>query len=642
MSAIFGIYYLDGRKADTTDLKRMSERLAHRGSDGTGFWNEGSVGFGHRMLWVTPESLHEKLPFFYSSNGTQVTITAEARLDNRDELIKAFDLSSRSHELITDSELIVRAYQEWEEACPEKLLGDFAFVIWDHRQQKLFCARDPFGIKPFFYFYLPNRIFVFASEIKALFCVPGIPQKLNETMVADFLAQIYEDKWITFYRNILRLPPAHRLRVEGGKLSTEQYWSLDPSREIKIGSDEEYEETFRHLFTEAVHARLRCAFPAGLMLSGGLDSSSIACIARMKLSQSSQSPLHTFSFVFDEVPECDERPYIDAVLAQGGFKPHYIHGDRLSPLVDLERIQWLGDEPYSGPTFATAWASYKEAKEQKVRMILNGIGGDEAVWYNLTFLTEFARAGKWREINTELNDYSRLRGTSFRKKIKILWLRCLKPFVPEIPRRVWRQIHGRGEQLFFADTLIRPEFARRMNLEERSKVLHSPWYRNFSSLREEQYFYLTTHLKTTAIETYDRATALFSCEHRYPFFDKRLLEFCLALPPEQKFRQGYNRRIVRQALQDALPVKIRERITKMDASPNIFRGLLFFEQERLENMILKDPGIIEDYVNISALRSAYQRYSSHRTFGEVREEDFYDIWNAVTLALWLRSTDLKP
>src|SRR6267142_6895205 len=281
MSAILGIYYLDSRPVDRMDLDRMIETLAHRGSDGSGVWNDKSVGLGHRMLWTTPESLHERLPL--AKDG--LTITADARIDNRDELINLLRLPPRPSESISDSELILAAYELWGEHCPEKLLGDFAFAIWDSRKQLLFCARDHFGVKPFYY-YSSDKVFTFATEIKALLRLPEVPRQLNETKIAAHLTSIDIDKEITLYRDILRLPPAHSIKVNREGIRVQSYWSLDPSRSQVMRSDEEYAEAFRELFTEAVRCRLRSAFPLGFMLSGGLDSSSVTCVARNLLAQS--------------------------------------------------------------------------------------------------------------------------------------------------------------------------------------------------------------------------------------------------------------------------------------------------------------------------------------------------------------------
>ena len=326
MSAIAGIVRLDGAPADRANLDRMLERLAHRGPDGHGSHIADSCGLGHRMLWTTPESLHERLPLTDSTGD--LTLTADARIDNREELCSLLSAPST----VTDADLILQAYARWGERCPERLLGDFAFALWDARRGLLFCARDHFGVKPFYYHHRPGRLFAFASEIKGLLVLSEVPRRLNETRVADYLVPLLEDKEITFYEEIVRLPPAHRMAVTREGVRMEQYWAPDPEREIRMKSDGEYAEAFREIFTEAVRCRLRSAFRVGSMLSGGLDSSSIVCVARELLAKNGGGKLHTFSAIFPDVPECDEREYIDEVIAGGGLEPHLVRGDQLKLL----------------------------------------------------------------------------------------------------------------------------------------------------------------------------------------------------------------------------------------------------------------------------------------------------------------------
>ena len=266
MSGIMGIYHLDGHPVDREKISKMVDILAHRGVDGADIWLDKSVGFGHRMLWTTPESLIEKLPLVKQDGD--LVITSDARIDNREELIAKLQINNRPSDKIVDSELILAAYEKWGEHCPEHLLGDFAFAIWDKRKQKVFCARDPMGVKPFYY-YRSNRLFAFASEIKALLCLPEIPRKINELGIGLYLAGISEDEEITFYQNIQRLPKAHSIAISSQSNKLQRYWSLDPSRELKLSSNEEYAEAYREIFTEAVRCRLRSAFPVGSMLSGG-------------------------------------------------------------------------------------------------------------------------------------------------------------------------------------------------------------------------------------------------------------------------------------------------------------------------------------------------------------------------------------
>jgi asparagine synthase (glutamine-hydrolysing) len=174
VSGIVAVYHLDRRPVCRKDLEGMSLILAHRGPDGAGLWSEGAVGLGHRMLWTTQESLGERLPMV-SKNGRFV-LTADARIDNRPEVLAALGLTDRPDGKVSDSALILAAYEIWGVRCPERLLGDFAFVLWDRHQQTLFCARDHFGVKPLYYYYRPGHLFACASEIKALLCLPEVPR----------------------------------------------------------------------------------------------------------------------------------------------------------------------------------------------------------------------------------------------------------------------------------------------------------------------------------------------------------------------------------------------------------------------------------------------------------------------------------
>ena len=168
------------------------------------------------------------------------------------------------------------------------------------------------------------------------------------------------------------------------------YWSLDPTSELRLGSDEEYAAAYREMFTEAVRCRLRSAFPRGSHLSGGLDSSSVTCVARKLSQQTDTARWHTFSNIFEDVPQCDERPFINAVLAQGGYIPHYIHADRSSPLMDLERVFWHQEEPAIGPNHFLPWQLNRAASQAGVRVVLDGFDGDTTVSHGAVRFTELA------------------------------------------------------------------------------------------------------------------------------------------------------------------------------------------------------------------------------------------------------------
>ncbi len=626
MSAIVGIYHREGRQIERADLDRMVEAVAHRGPDGAEVWCDGSVGLGHRMLWTTPESLEESQPL--ASRSGDLVLTADARIDNREELLATLGLSRDGHDHLCDSELILAAYERWGEHCPEKLLGAFAFALWDGRKQQVFCARDHFGVKPFYY-YDRYPSFAFGSEAKALLCLPEIIPLLNELRIADYLVPMLGDKAITFYQDILRLPPAHAMVVtpEGTRLW--EYWSLDPFRELRLSSDREYADAFREIFGEAVRCRLRAAFPVGALLSGGLDSSAVACMARDLLDEHRGEPLPTFSAVFEDVPQCDERPFIDAVLHQGGFEPHFVRADRLSPLTDLEKVLWHQDEAFYFPNLFMHWGLLGAVNRQGVRVLLDGLDGDTTVSHGIPYLTELARKGRllalFRETMWLSQRFNHL------SPWMLIRRRVFKPFAPKPVQQLWQVLSG-GKA--FSST-VNPDFAGRIGLVERFEALGWMSARPPRTAREEHHRRLTWGGIPFVLEVADKAGAAFSVESRYPFFDKRLVEFCLALPPDQKLKRGWTRMVLRRAMDGILPLEIQWRGDKSDLSTNFNRGLFTTDRQLVEDVVLDNPQPIAGYVTMAALRTAYARCLS-----EPRTEDVMAVWRAVSLAHWLNHTGL--
>ena len=628
MSGIVGIYHVDGKTVDLSDVRRMTERLAHRGPDGSDTWHSGPIGLGHRMLWTTPESLHERLPLV-SDDGHRA-LTADARIDNRDELITTLNITTPPERLV-DSALILHAYERWGESCPEHLIGDFAFAIWDDEKQHLFCARDHMGVKPFYY-YCSDELFTFASEIKALFCLPEVPRELNEAIVACYLTESCDDRTVTSYRNVLCLPAAHAITITQKEVTLRPYWSLDPTREIRFNTDEEYERAFRELFTEAVRCRLRSAFTVGAELSGGLDSSSIVCVARELLQQEGDvSRLHTFSAIFDEVQEVDERHYIHAVLAGGNLEPHYVHPDQLSLFTEVARRFWHVEEVYGlTPTSITYWKIYEAAKDSGLRVLLSGEWGDVVVSHGAGSLADLALRGNWLTVLRELAALSKFYGES---KREVLFYQVVLPLVPRGARRVWRRIrHRRPYVRVPSFRLVSADFAKRTELAKRIEAHAGAAEGRPRSSRESHYNNLTELSIQNGLETVDKEAACFSLELRHPFLDRRVIEFCLALPPGQKIRRGYPRAIVRHALAHLLPAEVQWRVTKAVANPYIEHALLTFDRERVKDVLFTNSDVLEPYADSSALREMCHQLA-HGDYRKLRS-----IWHAIVLGLWLRET----
>lgn len=639
MSAIAGLYHLDGRPVDQPALVRMVASLAHRGPDGSGLWQTGSIGLGHQLLWTTPAVRCEPLP--RANARGDLVITADARIDNREELSACLRLDGRPAGPLDDGAVILAAYARWGEACPAQLLGDFAFAIWDGRRQVLFCARDQIGVKPFYYYHATGQLFAFASEIKALLSLPQVPRRVNEAGVADFLAGWFDDPSGTLYQAISRLPPGHTLTVGRAGARLRRYYALDPAFELPPASDEAYAEGFRERFTAAVRRRVRGAAPVGAALSGGLDSSAIACTARQVLAANGNRRLATFSAIFPDLPAADlrridERQYIEAVLATGGFEAHVVHADRLSPLGAAEKVLWHTDEAYNAPNLYLHWALYERARQQGVRVFLDGIDGDTTVSHGVAYLAELVWRGRWRTLMAEATALASRSPGSFTAR-RIIWQYGLRPLAPDPAVWLWRTLRGQRPPLAPPGTTINPELARRVGLAERSRAR---WVREGvpqRSARADHVHGLTSPLIPYVLELADKAAAAFALEPRYPFFDRQLIEYCLALPGHQKLRGGWTRAILRRAMDGILPAAIQWRSDKANLSPNFRRGLLQHEHDLLETVILQEPRRIQRFVDVPALQAAYRRFRDHPLHSN---QDAVAVFRAATLALWLRTARL--
>ncbi|NJR40334.1 MAG: lasso peptide isopeptide bond-forming cyclase [Leptolyngbyaceae cyanobacterium CSU_1_4] len=641
MSGILGIYNLDDRSVNRQDLSRMSDVLMHRGRDGSGIWQEGAIGLGHRMLWTTPESLLEKLPL----QGNGLVLTADARIDNREELIESLGLNHLPTEKITDSDLILFAYQHWGRDCPEHLLGDFAFAIWDEKNQQLFCARDHFGVKPFYY-HVSSQTWVFASEIKALFEVEIVPQQLNEERIADYLLNQFDDKEITFYQEILRLPPAHSLTVSSKGVQVSAYWAIDPKQTLKFDTPEQYAQEFQKIFAEAVRCRLRSALPVGAMLSGGLDSSSIACMAS-RLTEPDR-PLPTFSAIFDEVPNCDERAYINPVLEQGKFDPHYIYGDQVSPLVDIKQVLWHQDQPLFAYNLFLNWSLYRVAEAHHTRVILDGFDGDSTVSHGTSYLLELAQSWRWLRLYQEVRGLNQNFDQQFQGTFKVLfWRYGVQPvltkilplrFIKRVGRAIDRKINrAKSAQALSWDHAIHPSFVQRLNLATRrqNKPILIP--QDISPAKAAHYYSLVRGIMPYTLEVLDHAAAAFSIELRFPFWDKRLIEFCLAIPPEQKIEQGWTRMILRRAMAGILPDAVQWRRGKANLGSSFDYSLLTYEKERLKELFLNTSQNHSLYLNQENLQQSCDRFMNSKS----QENDVSSLWQALSLSVWMKEKEFR-
>jgi asparagine synthase (glutamine-hydrolysing) len=630
LSAIAGIYFLDGRNVEADLLLQMTDRLAHRGSDDVGIWWRQSIGLSQRMLWTTSESRFEKLPL--TMRDGMLVLTADARIDNRQDLIQFLNISGDENRQITDSELILDAYIKWGEACTQHLVGDFAFVVWDAQNRKLFCARDPMGVKPFYYFF-SKKLFAFASEIKALFCVPEIPRVLNEVHIGEQLAWLSSAD-TTYFQDIFRLPAAHSLSLSNEGIKLNRYWLFESIRGVKFKKEDEYFEAFRHILSKAVYCRLRSDFPVGSSLSGGLDSSSIACIARNHFREAGSVPLHTFSAIFPDLPEedlpiIDERRFIQAVLDQGGFSPLWIEADKLSPFTGVAGLLWEDDEPIVAPNLYLHAAMFKTAQDQGIRIFLDGTDGDTAISYGYQYLAELSSKGRWIKLIKESSAIAQHYPDSPAVTRKIIWKHGIRPLVPELFVKIGRSMRKKEAPSWDLGKAINPDFARRIRLQERiSRVEEYRW----QGAMDQHWKMINQALYPYVLEISDKATSRFSIEGRYPFFDRRLLDFAVGLPARFKLRDGWSRYILRKSMEGILPGEVQWRFQKSNLSPNFQRRLIDSNQIELDRVINDENEVLQPFLDLNSLKEIYRVYRHHPLQSP---NEALIIFQAYVLARWL-------
>lgn len=627
MSGITGIFRRDGKDVDPADIKKMNDKIAHRGPDGSRVWCEGPVAFGHQMLHTTQESLHEILPFEDEEFG--LVITADARIDNRKDL--APKLGIEDNEYVSDSYFIVKAYEKWGEKCPEELLGDFTFVIWDKNKEQLFCARDHMGVKPFYY-YLSKDSFFFASEIKALFTIPEIPLEINELKIAIHLMIIPTDKLYSFYNNIFSLSSSHLLKITNKEYKIKQYWKLDPNLKTIFDSDEEYVNAFREIFKESVNCRLRSAFPIGFELSGGLDSSSVVCVARDILNRKDQSSnnIHTFSLIFDEFPQVDERYYINKIVETGGIEPNFMLGDRVSPLEQVDTILWYQDQPFQTPNMSLHWRNFSSMEKNERRVILGGNGGDQVVSRGNYYLHDLANSHQWKNFFNELRCYSKRTQKSL---FSILLYRFVFEFLPRNLKTFLAKIsfipifNSQDTTLILNKNLIE-RLGGRDHLKELAGISKEN-KKSQNRARKHHYYLLNDASHQYVLEIQDRIASGFSIEVRHPFFDKRLVEFCYSIPNEMKFRLGWDRYILRMAMENILPPEVQWRPLKKYFTPILKRNLLLLEKNNLEKNLFNENYKIKEYVDLDFLKQIFEK-------NELNQGNYSaTLWHVLILSLWL-------
>lgn len=627
MSAIAGIVEGSGRPANEHLVRSMLAAMAPRAPDGTAVLSAGRAALGHGALRTLPED--EAQPI--EEDG--LLISADARIDNREELGVLLGVSDPT---ISDARLILRAYRRWGEGCADRLLGDFAFVIWDSKEQTLFAARDFIGVKPLF-LHCGNHRLILASAIYGVLAEGTAPRHIVEARLAEFLAGLAPPADQTLYADVQRLPPAHWLKFKDGGLTLRRYWRAPegPGQPVPDAP-----QAFAELMGAAVKARLRSTSAPGAMLSGGLDSSAIACLARPLTATAFGAPLPTFSVVFDRTPDWNERPYIEAALATGSFDAHFIDGHGLSAVQRLENLLAAQGGPFLAPNLELTSEVYRASAAAGVRVLLSGHGGDEVVSQGFGRLRELAKAGRWGKLWRE----SRAAANLFGEPAIPTFLRYFEQFGPgrRLPYRLRRALQKASGPAVAPPpwgAIINPDLIERAGLRElRREALEAA--SAASTQREAHLAEVDARQQSYGLEILDRAAAEAGVEVRFPFWDRRLLEFCLRLPGEEILDGGWPRRILRRGMEGILPPMIQWRRDKLDFTPHVVIDLLDRHGGLLDEVIVSDAQDMGQFIDLAGAREALERLRRERE--RASGLDFQLVWRSVAFAVWLKSERARP
>lgn len=530
MSGFVAILHRDGRPVEPARLAALTDALQFRGPDGRATWLRGPVGLGHARFTTHPARDAEPQPLTLDE---RYRLAGDIRLDAREELVAALTATAGAEPVakdVSDAALVLRAYRAWGPDCVARLHGDFAFALWDEREQRLFCARDRFGVRPLFYAAFGDLLLA-GNTLGALRRHPRVGAALDELALADFLTCGYPlDPAITFFRDLRRLPAAHRLVASPGALRIERYWALPEEPEVRHRRAEDYVEQFKEVLSRAVADRTGGGL-VGLSLSGGLDSGAIAATVAGRLGPGPAHAAHAFCSGWN-CAFADPEPRAAARTAQAlGLPLEIIEAPDDVPLARPDST-WIEPEP-SADLFPTQFVASLARMAATTRVNLDGQGGDE-IFKGEMLLDEVARM-----------PLMRLAGDALRA-----WQAVRRP-----PLGLRSRL-ARGATPPPAPAYLDPEWRRSLALTERLRTLGSPAEPALPGRRPSARAYLQRRVWGPYLESFDAGFTGVAIHTRWPLLDERVVRFALSLP---SLPWCLDKHLLRLSLHGVLPAAVTTR-----------------------------------------------------------------------------------
>jgi len=596
-------------------IKKMNERIRHRGPDDEGYYVDDNVSLGNVRLSIIDLSKAGHQPMCNETEDIWIVYNGE--IYNYMELRKELEEKGHIFKSNTDTEVIIHSYEEWGTECVEKFNGMWAFAIYDKRKNILFLSRDRFGIKPLYY-YIDDDKFIFSSEIKAIL-LHNIARAPNDEIIFDFLCfDLIDHTEYTFFKNIMRIMPGNNaiFDIENKKLKIWRYYNLKEkidkmTKEKKKFYIDKEKEKFKHMLFTAVKRRLIADVPVGSCLSGGLDSSSIVCIMR-KIDKDGQ--IKAFSLVFPG-HKIDESKYQKVIVEKCNTMWHSTTFTANDLLNDLEDLIWTQEEPFGTLSIYGQYRVMKLAKENGMKVLLDGQGSDEilAGYHHFfgDYYYELLKDGKWKTLLEEVISYYKLHGN-----LKPLLYMFLKILPKNIIKKLW------SKRIKY----LKKEFISLISKRRTKDIMWDVSTLNKSLYLAEIYYSLPRLLRFE-----DKNAMRWSIESRVPFCDHEVVEYVLCLPSNFKIKKGKTKIILREAMRDILPKEIINRHDKIAfATPDKY--LLRTPQgiELAKKIIYSESFKKRRYWNHDVIKKMFQQH----IYGKKNYEKI--LWKVIILELWLR------
>ncbi len=624
MSAIFGILDVAGRPLDDDWIKSMQQDMAHRGPDGQGLYREESVVLGHLLLQVTPESIYDTSPY----EEGDLVITANARLDERGALMDKLNIVGEERNTITDPQLLLSSYRQEGKNFVKNIYGDFSFAIWDKQKKELFCARDQMGIKPLLYYFKDNR-FAFATELKAIAKLPFVETGIDNVYLRNRALAICDENHKTSFKNICRLNPASTLSINNAHLAIKQYWQPKYKRNKEFKTEEDSAAAVKRLLEKIMTDYTKVIGNVGATLSGGLDSSTIVCVAAKKLNEAGKK-ITTLSSVYtpglEDEDDPDEMEFIEAIIDQEpNIDPVFVYHSSLSFINGVDEKISRNYEPPNGFYYVDE-ALNKQFHLKSVRRVLSGYLGDATVTNTsinpIPILFTSLRLGALSKL---LSQYKK----NGKQPISaVLKNAVLTGITPKFFQKAWAKYKGNFDDSRSID-MLPLKLSSREKLALQNKIHRTFQISNFSTgdiaanIWPNRLFLFD--------EDWDCGASHHELEPTYPLCDRRLVELLLQLPVEHFHADGKRRGLIRKAMAGILPEIIRTRTRKGAYAPG-YTKLVKNELEKVNDFI-QNVGSTSDLGNLLDLQKLKIELEN---LSKSKNEDSFTFksWTLLELIMW--------